>query len=56
MRITTVLLAVIAATTAQTAFAGMLTPMPGAGVAGPVALLTAIGAVTVVKYLRNRQR
>jgi hypothetical protein len=40
---------------ASSAMAGCIIPMPGAGVAGPAALLAAIGAVVGVKYLRNRR-
>jgi hypothetical protein len=50
-----ILTAFFCSTFASAAFAGMLGPMPGAGVAGPAALLAAIGAVTGVKYLRNRR-
>jgi hypothetical protein len=50
-----ILTAFFCSTFASAAFAGMLGPMPGAGVAGPVALLVAIGTVTGVKYLRNRR-
>ncbi len=55
MRISTVVLAGLMAIMSQAAYAGCLIPMPGAGVAGPAALLAAIGAVVGVKYLRNRR-
>jgi hypothetical protein len=53
MRIT--ISAFITACSASSAMAGCIVPMPGAGVAGPVALLSAIGAVVGVKYVRNRR-
>jgi hypothetical protein len=55
MRISTVAMATILITAAQTAVAGNLIPMPGAGVAGPVALVAAVGAIAGLRYLRNRR-
>jgi hypothetical protein len=46
---------VFTAISASETFAGAIIPMPGAGVAGPAALLAAVGAVVGVRYLRNRR-
>jgi hypothetical protein len=55
MRHLTVFVALIAILQASSAFAGSEVPMPGAGVAGPVAMIAAIGAVLGVKYLRGKR-
>jgi hypothetical protein len=52
----TVIATIAVAFSTTVALAGALpVPMPGAGVAGPAALVAAIGAVVGVKYLRNRR-
>ncbi len=55
MRFSTLMISAILAVSGTSAMAGCIVPMPGAGVAGPVALVAAIGAVVGVKYLRNRR-
>jgi hypothetical protein len=48
-------LAIVTVFSATSAMAGALVPMPGTGIAGPVALLAAVGAVVGIKYLRGRR-
>jgi hypothetical protein len=55
VRISTVAISSLLSVTGSAAMAGNIIPMPGAGVAGPLALVVAIGAVVGVKYLRRQK-
>jgi hypothetical protein len=56
MRLSTLVISSILMVSGSAAMAGCIIPMPGAGVAGPLALVAAIGAIAGVKYLRSRQK
>lgn len=47
---------ILFATSITSASAGILIPMPVAGIGGPVALLAAIGAAGAYKFYRNRKK
>jgi hypothetical protein len=42
-------------TSGMAATAGVIIPMPSAGLIGPVALVAAVGAVIGAKYLRRKR-
>jgi hypothetical protein len=55
MRISSITIATLLVFSGSAATAGCIIPLAGAGVAGPIALVAAIGAVIGVKYLRRQK-